>query len=279
MKPVDPSRLSLLVLDYSRPKELLQVLQSIKRHVKCDHEVVVHSNGGHQGHCIQYYDTGLCDRLILNKLNNGAGRGCVDLFNYCLTDYAIYLEGDQPLIRDVTEEEWRRWAKALEVGTAAPVASMVGRVTHGNFSQRAFFAHVPSYRELARSMPNGGPGTDRKHDTNEYWMQQHILENGLILFAPPAVVIDMGLWSVNENADGSVWLHETDRRGLWLIRGPVKEKAAYPSLSDAEWAQLLDYQVWPDGTIPEKDRAHSFIYWKERNHAEVVAELRKSYCA
>lgn len=277
MKPVDKDRLSILILDFNRPFQLRQTLESIKHYVLTDYQVIVHANGGKQDYHIQLYNEGLIDKLILNKLNNGAGWGCTDLFNYCNTEFAIYLESDQPFIRLLDDSEIKKWKFLLNSTDNVHFISLVGGVTGGNFSQRAFFTKVPFYKELSLSMPNGGPGTNREQETNEGFVQKYILETGSFLFSPPAVVKDMGLFSICENPDGSVWAHTTDARAVYLIRGPVVDKFSYPNFNDEEWKVVLESQVWSDGAIPEKDKPHSFIYWKDRKEAEFVHNLRKEY--
>lgn len=277
MEPVNKDRLSFLVLDYNRPVELRKTLSSIRERVKIsDYQIIVHANGGEQSYHIEYYKQGLIDKLILNKWNNGAGYGCSDLFNYCNTEWAFYLEGDQLFIRDFTDEELAKWKKSFN-SPKVKFISPVGLATGGQFTQRAFFTNVPFYKELAKNMPNGGPGYYKDRDTNEHFVQVYIEQNDLILVTPATLCIDLGCYSVNENPDGSVWLHRTDTRAVALVRGPVKEKWNYPNFSDQEWENVILGEFWEDFKIPEKDKPHSFIFWKDSNDAETLESLKNEF--
>lgn len=274
MIPVDKERLSFLVLDYNRPNELKQTLESIRLFCKVDHQIIVHANGGEQSYHLEYYRDGLIDKLILNKFNNGAGYGCSDLFNYCNTDWACYLEGDQPLVRPLEKDEFNRWKYLYNTNDKIRFVSLVGLATAGNFSQRAFFTNVHFYRELSKQMPNGGPGFYKDLDTNEHFVQEYIMNKGLELFLPRMLVMDLGCYSVNSNPDDSVWLHRTDTRQVWLVKGPVKEKWNYPNFNDAEWDKVLAFQEWEDGEVPTKDKPHSFLHWKGFDDLATIKALR-----
>ena len=54
-----------------------------------------------------------------------------------------------------------------------------------------------------------------------------------------------------------MWKHRTDTKELWLVKGPVKQKAEFPFLSDEEWQEVLETQKW-EGRIPERELPHSF---------------------
>lgn len=275
MIPVDKNLLSFLVLDYNRPNELKQTLKSLQQFCRVPYQVIVHANGGNQDYHVDYYNEGLMDKLILNQLNNGAGYGCSDLFNYCNTEWACYLEGDQPLIRTLEVEEFSRWKNIIINNSNIKFVSLVGLATAGNFSQRAFFTNVEFYRNLSKEMPNGGPGYYKDLDTNEHFVQEYHLKNNLELLSPKMLVMDLGCYSVNENPDGSQWLHRTDSRQVWLIKGPVKEKWNYPNFNDQEWEKVLAFQAWEDGETPARDKPHSFFYWRGMDDQATVKELRQ----
>jgi hypothetical protein len=251
--------LSFLLLDYNRPNELNMVLNSIKSHVKLNYQIIVHANGGEQNYHIDLYKNNLITKLILNKENNGAGFGSIDLFNYCNTDYAFYIEGDQTFIRDFTKEELNLWKSKIEKDNYEFI-SPIGNATQGEFSQRAFFTKTLFYRQLSLNMPCGGPGPYCEKNTNENFTQKYLLNTNKLYNVNPPLCTDMGCFSRCINPDKSEWLHRTDTKQHWLIKGPVKEKYVYPQFNEEEWEKILNQQEW-NGEIPEKLKTCSFVYW------------------
>jgi hypothetical protein len=250
---------SFLLLDYNRPNELSMVLNSIRKYVKLNYQIIVHANGGQQDYHYEMYNKGLFNKLILNKENNGAGYGAVDLFNYCNTDYGFYIEGDQTFLRNFEREELDLWISKIEK-EGYEFISPIGMATQGNFSQRAFFANTLRYRELALEMPCGGPGPYSARETNESFTQKYLQKTKKLVNVDPPLCMDMGCFSCNINPDGSEWLHRTDTKQHWLTKGPVKEKHVYPQFNDQEWEQVLRDQKW-NGEIPERLKNCSFVHW------------------
>lgn len=251
--------LSFLILDYNRPNELEMVINSIRKYVKVNYQVIVHANGGEQKYHYEMYNAGLINKLILNKENNGAGYGAVDLFNYCNTEYGFYIEGDQTFIRNFEKKELESWISKIEK-EGYEFVSPIGAATQGNFSQRAFFTNTISYRKLALEMPCGGPGPYSARETNESFTQKYLQKNKKLVNIDPPLCMDMGCFSYNTNPDGSEWLHRTDTKNHWLVKGPVKEKHVYPQFNDIEWAKVLEEQKW-NGDVPEKLKSCSFVHW------------------
>lgn len=250
---------SFLILDYNRPNELQMVIESIKKHVKLNYQIIVHANGGKQDYHYDLYQRNIINKLILNKENNGAGYGSVDLFNYCNTKYAFYIEGDQVIVRDFHKDEFNTWVSKIEKENYEFI-SPVGMATQGNFTQRAFFTDTMLYRELAKNMPCGGPGPYSDKDTNENFTQQYLQKNNKLVNINPPLCLDMGCFSYNINPDGSEWLHRTDTKEHWLVKGPVVSKHPYPQFNDSEWQSVLNTQLW-NGGIPEKLKECSFKHW------------------
>lgn len=251
---------SFLILDYNRPNELNMVLKSIKDHVKLNYQIIIHANGGQQNYHYELYSKGLIDKLILNKHNNGAGFGSIDLFNYSNTDYSFYIEGDQTFLRDFTKEELLNWKNKIEV-EGYEFISPIGHATQGEFSQRAFFTNTLFYRKLSLEMPCGGPGPYCDRNTNENFTQKYLKDTNKLLNINPPLCTDMGCFSRCINPDGSEWLHRTDTKNHWLVKGPVKEKYVYPQFNESEWEEVLANQKW-EGKIPEKLKSCSFVYWQ-----------------
>jgi hypothetical protein len=252
--------LSFLILDYNRPNELMMVLDSIKKRVKLNYQIILHANGGEQEYHYNLYIKGLINKLILNKENNGAGFGVVDLFNYCNTDYGFYIEGDQVFLRDFTKEEHDQWKYKIE-NEGYEFISPIGMATQGEFSQRAFFTSTLLYRKLSLEMPCGGPGPYCEKNTNENFIQKYLKNTNKLLNIKTPLCMDMGCFSRCINPDKSEWLHRTDTKEHWLVKGPVLRKYVYPQFNDIEWEQVLKNQKW-DGGIPEKLKSSSFIYWE-----------------
>jgi len=250
---------SFLILDYNRPNELRMVLESIKNRVKLKYQIIVHANGGEQNYHYEMYKNKEFDKLILNRENNGAGFGSVDLFNYCNTEYAFYIEGDQTFLRDFTREEFNNWKNKIE-NEGYEFISPIGEATQGEFSQRAFFTKTLSYRKLSLEMPCGGPGPYSDRNTNENFTQNYLKNTNKLFNTRPALCTDMGCFSRCINPDGSEWLHRTDTKHHWLVKGPIKEKYVYPQFNDQEWEEVLKDQKW-EGKIPEKLKSCSFVYW------------------
>ncbi len=101
----EKAKVSILVLDFMRPVESELCLQSLKQNLKFKAPIIYLSNGGDQDYVWDFYKNGLIDKLILNKENTGLGFGTTDLFKICDTEYAIYVQCDQFLGREYTEEE------------------------------------------------------------------------------------------------------------------------------------------------------------------------------
>ena len=273
--------LSFLLLDFNRPFELQEVIKSIKKHVKFNPQIIVNSNGGKQDYVIDLYNQKHIHKLILNREGNGAGYGSSELFRYCNTDFAFYIESDQVFVRDFTIEDLNAFKDKVTYDPQCKIVNPVGRATNGEFTQRAFFCNTLWYNDIIKDAENGGPGPYKNRNTNENFLQNYLKNNNLTQYIEDQpLVVDLGCYSVNESPDGSKWVHRTDSKQLWLLKGPVVEKYVYPNnFSENEWKQLLETQVWPDGQIPENDRNSSFVHWRfhpdfEKNYIEY---LRKSF--
>jgi hypothetical protein len=271
--------LSFLILDFNRPFELQEVIKSIKKHVKFDHQIILNSNGGKQDYAIDLYNQKYINKLILNNEGNGAGYGVSELFRYCNTDWAFYMESDQIFVRDFTIEDLNAYIDLINYHDPVKFVNPVGMATGGKFTLRSFFTNTNFFNEIMKEAPNNGPGPyfNRSEDTNESFIQNWLTTNNKLSYVEQqALVVDLGRFSVNQIADGSVWLHTTDTKQLWLLKGPVKEKnTRYPNFTDEEWNKVLETQTWPDGQIPEKEKFSSFKHWNfnpefEKNYIEYL---------
>lgn len=254
----------LLILDYNRPKELKTLLESLKKYANFDKKVVVLNNGGER-YADEYLESGLCDKVINNKINVGCGLGSIQLFSQCESEFAFYLQCDHELICFINEESVDIFKKMINSGEYFYV-DLAGDQGHGVYSDRAHFIKREDFLLINKQGGGVGPLSDLKWTEED--IQDHMRENGLKFYSvygylpsgtnPIAPFLDCGKESVRENSDGSQWRHRCDTKELWLIKGPVKEKSDYPKFTEEEWKLVLETQSWPDGQIPEKEKEHSF---------------------
>lgn len=263
-------KVSFLVLDYKKPQESRLLLESLKKHVKFAHKVIYLHNGL-ESYPQRYLEEGLIDQLIVTKDNDGLGLGTRNLFAACFSQYAIYVQNDQILGRDFTEEEFEYLISFLSsVGIASDgiTPSIVSISLAGApcgqdiYSERAHLISTHSYKSLEDLLPHGGAGPYHDKPWREGFIQAMYKKNNwkhFIYHAP--MFIDNGRRAIRLNPDGSLWEHFTDTKQLWLIHGPVKERFVYPYFTDEEWENVLKFQTWPNGKIPEKEIKNSFHVW------------------
>lgn len=266
------NKVSYLVLDFNRQAESHLCLSSLRENTKFECPIIYLSNGGHQDYVWEFYKQGLIDKLILNKENMGLGFGTTDLFKNCNSEWAIYVQNDQFLGREYTEEELNKQIKTIEDSldiyltgdNQKPLItsmSLAGDQCQGKYSERAHLIKTEFYNRIPNK-PNGGAGPYHHIEWNEGYIQKHYEQNNLQHFIWPDVLFgDNGCWSMRTNPDGSIWRHRTDTKQAYLVQGPVKEKYVYPKFTDNEWADVLATQKWPDGQIPENEKKDSFKVW------------------
>lgn len=267
------NKISYLVLDYMRPVESELCLRSLRENTKFDCPIIYLSNGGRQDYVFKFYEEGLIDKLILNKENEGLGYGTTDLFKICKSKYAIYVQNDQYLGREYTEEELDKQIETLIDSKMHMIKrrledlpnicsiSLAGDQCQGKYSERAHIIETHFYNSI-KTKPNGGAGPYHHVEWNEGFIQKFYEEKHLTHYIWPDILFgDNGAWAYRKNPDGSEWRHRTDHKTLWLIKGPVKEKYVYPKFNDEEWADVLATQTWEDGKIPEQEKKDSFKVW------------------
>jgi len=260
-------KVSFLVLDYKKPIESRLLLESIRRHVKFPHKVIYLHNGYSQYSNI-FLQESLIDQLIVTADNDGLGLGTRNLFAACFSPFAIYVQNDQILGRDFTEEELGYLISFLGVETSddktIKSVSLAGDPCHGTYSERAHLIERYTYFEWEHQymMPHGGAGPYHDIQWREGYIQSLYKKYGWLhhIYHSP-MFIDNGRSANRQNPDGSEWKHFPDTKQLWLLKGPVKEKFVYPYFTDKEWQEVLDTQKWPDGKIPEKEVENSFHVW------------------
>lgn len=198
-------KVSFLILDYNKPEETSVCLRSIRENVKFNnYEVVFLSNGGKQDYVMEHYNNGLIDRLILNKRNSGCGGGTNALYNYCDTDFFLYVQNDQYLHRQFTLPELDALVNKLQEGYAT--VDLSGGAGHRDkFSERAFF----STASVINANPEKGYGGPGPFETNTMWSEEmtrmYLDKNGLKVFHDwPILFANMGRFTVREDKDGKV---------------------------------------------------------------------------
>ena len=259
-------KVSILVLDYNKPEESRLCLESVQEHCKFEKEVVFYSNGGEQDYAIDFYKEGLIDKLVLSKSNWGLGIGTTDLLQLCRTEFFIYLQNDQFFFREMNDNDLSILKYLLATYKEYGCISLAGSPCGEDiYSDRCHFGNTHFFRDMDKwgeSFPDGGCGPyfSGSSTYNENFIQRYFKEHNLLAPAGSPFVQDNGKWSFRENADSSQWKHRTDTKELWLIKGPVKEKAGFPFLSDEEWDEVLETQKW-EGKIPKAELTHSFKCW------------------
>lgn len=257
-------KVSYLALDYCRPTESRLCLESIRKHTKFPHEVIFLCNGGeNQQYAVDLYKAGLIDKLILRKENGGLGIGTLDLFRYCDSEYSIYFQSDQILIRDFLEDELNSLKRVLERPYIGAV-SIAGNQGNGIYSERAHIVKTDFYN----SIPNksiGGAGPYHHLIWNEEVIQKYFKDNKLDFYIWEEMLVgDNGCYAVRQNPDGSKWTHRCDTKQALHLSGEIKEKYIYPKFTDEEWDFVIKNQKWPMWKIPSQELNHSFVYFKPK---------------
>ena len=248
---------SYLILDFNRPEEGKILLESLKIFAQHEKEVIYLVNGGESDYAYNFYKEGLIDTLIIKKYGDGGGFGQTDLFRYCKTKFAFFVQVDQKLIRPITEYDINSFIESLNFGYKC--IDLNGDQSRRDvWTDRVHFINVEFFNSLG-PFPNFGPGLDNGL-WNEKYLQDKFIENGyLISHQYPLYFQDMGVWSVRQAGD-AIYKHRTDLKSLFVIKKPTFKTEVYPPLNSLEWEIMLKGE-WIDGTIPEKWREYSFRCW------------------
>jgi hypothetical protein len=252
-----------LLLDYQRPKEARNLLESIKSHSHFDYEVTYLSNGGNQDYVKSLKSEGLIDTLLLNPRNIGCGAATMQLFANCKSTYAFYIQVDHVLAGSITQDGINQFISLLkDQNVACPAGlprpdgyscvDLAGDQANpkGSYSERAQFINVEFYNSIPKSI--GGPGPWNQIRWTEKCVQDYFIKNDLkIAHISPILFRDTGQWSVRSNPDGSQWRQRSDTKQLWMLKAPT-QKYSWPLFTDEEWEAVLRTKEWKDGDIPSR---------------------------
>lgn len=263
--------LTFLVLDYRKEAETRQCLLSIREHTKFPHKIIYLHNGNDETYPYELFKEGLLDQIIQTKKNSGLGIGTRDLFAASFSPYSYYLQNDQYLSRDFTQEEFDQIKSMIGSGRVSPedgsawtVASvdLAGGVCGlHTYSERAHITATDFYKYLEREHTLSFHGAGPYH--NGMWREEQLqklyrAQKWLHFTYESRMVVDNGHRAIRQNPDGSKWEHKADTRELRLLSGPVSQKHVYPNFTDAEWSEVIRLQSWPEWKIPEKDIPYSY---------------------
>lgn len=253
--------LTVLVLDFRKEDETRACLESLRAHLKIPHKIVLLDNGGGQDYPWGLYREGLCDVLISKRVGRGGGYGQTDLFRWCDTRFALFVQQDQVLVHDIDQPTFDHLSALLASGQYDCVDLNGDQSGKGIWTDRAHLIETAFFNSLG-PFPNGGPGLDAV-PWNEAYLQRVFAERGYkIAHVTPAVFADCGKWSVREAGDG-LYRHRCDQKGLWVLRRPTHRTEVYPPLNESEWRTMLAGE-WIDGAVPEAWKPHSFTvkHWE-----------------
>jgi hypothetical protein len=254
---------SFLVLDYKKKEECTLCIQSIKKLVQFPYEIVLLDNGGNEDYVFDLYRNGLVDTLISKRNGMGGGFGQSDLFRWCDTEYAFFIQSDQFLNFELTEEHLAYFIALLNNGYNC-IDLNGDQSNRGVWTDRAHFMKTDFFNSLG-PFPNGGPGPFHHLPWNERYLQDKFQEsNYSIAHIKPAVFKDNGVFTVREISGGLLKMR-TDTKQVWWLKNPV-EKYIFPEMYDDEWEKSIN-GTWVDGTTPRKYIENNSVFncWGDRN--------------
>lgn len=260
-----------MVLDYAKPKQTKDCLQSIKEKLTAEHETILLTNGISErkilgektlDYAVDFVFNGMADQLIFNRQNNGCGNGTDQLFRSANTEWALYVQNDQQLVQLLTQGMINGFIDFLtERPEFLSIDLAGGQAGVNTYSERAHFINVKRYLEIFRGIKGqiGGPGPFNFNKYSEEYVQEYCKENKLNIAVGPRVFADCGVTSIREIGDG-IYEHRCDTKQLWIHKNPTYKTAAYPPFNDEEWELALNGK-WINGTIPIQWKPHSFQVW------------------
>lgn len=270
MHDYNEPELSILVLDFAKPKESRLCLESIKQHVKFPVKVIYLHNGPAE-YALDFYREGLIDQFIQSKVNNGLGVGTRDLVGNCFSQYFMMLQNDQIICRDFEYREFEMIVdtigKSFQTKTVASVG-LAGHVAGQNiYSERCHIMETAFYKEMERMIPlsAGGAGPYHHQIWREEQIQKHYREDNFIhAVSSYPLVTDNGVWTIRDVAGGRVKMR-TDTKAVWWLKKP-SETYIFPEMSEEEWIDAI-LGNWKDGTIPKAylEKNQSFNCWGEQS--------------
>lgn len=251
---------SFLCLGFRKPLETRLCLESIRDHAKVPCQVILLDNGSRESDALDMHQDGLCDVLISKTNGRGGGVGQTDLFRYCDTRYAYFVQSDQILKHDITPEVQARFISALE-GGARCIDLNGDQSGSGRWTDRAHFIDVQWFNSLA-PFPNGGPGPLHELRWNENYLQEVFDSLGNpIAHVRPVFFADNGVTTVRELPCGGIVRMRTDTKAVWWIK-PPSSPYVFPEHTTDEWVAAIRGE-WVGGTVPQiyLDRGASFNHW------------------
>ncbi len=256
--------LTYLVLDFRKEKETRRCLESVKKHTRFSHKIIYLHNGAGVDYPYEFFREGLIDQFIQTKTNSGLAIGSRNLFAASFSPWSFYLQNDQTLKRDFTQDEFDEIKRMIGVALQSPedgsawtvrsvdlAGGMAGLHT---YSERAHIVPTAFYKKMEEAGLNyRGAGPYNEHPWREKQIQDFYKEQRFLHYTYSQVLVnDDGDTSIRENPDGSIWQHHADTNGVRLVKGPIKEKNDYPPFTDAEWEHVLKNQSWPEWQVPER---------------------------
>ena len=111
-------KLSVLVLDYCKPRETRLCLESLRANLHVPCKIIYQDNGGGptQDYVWQLYKNGLCDVLISKVNGEGGGVGQTDLFRFADTPYSLFVQSDQIMQLGLDERVLDQFTLMLDNG-------------------------------------------------------------------------------------------------------------------------------------------------------------------
>lgn len=253
-------KVSFLILDYRKEAETRLCLESIRRHAKIPHKIIYLDNGGREQYPWSFYQEGLCDVLISKYDGGGGGVGQTDLFRYCDTRFAYFIQSDQMLTQDITENIQDHFEYALDNGFRC--LDLNGDQSGKRiWTDRAHMIDVGFFNSLA-PFPRGGPGPYH----TERWVENYLQEvfrrpENRILHVKPTLFADNGKTTIRELPCGGIVMMRTDTKAVSWLKAPMKPYI-FPEHTEDEWAAAIAGE-WVAGTVPSVylSRGESFKHW------------------
>lgn len=262
MKEYKKPTVSIVILDFNRPKESELLLHSLKLNVKFDNEIIYVSNGGEQSYIQESYKNGQIDILLLCRDNLGTGIGTKRGFQAASGDYIMYVQVDQWLARPIDQDQINQMIEFLEKHPECFYIDLAGNQGNGNPSERALFINRKKYLDIPDlEFAYGGPGPFAHIAWSEKGLQDYMEREKLVFASAGRIFYDNGKDSVRDYPCGGQIKQETDTKKLYILK-PIKERVNFPNLklTDEEWNQILSGK-WINGTVPELHKGSSFVAW------------------
>lgn len=254
-----------LILDYNRPEEAVNLLNSIRSNSKFNYKITYLDNGSSARYSEQFKTNGLVDNLIVNNKNTGCGAGTIQLFAQSFADYVFYIQVDQLQLATINDNFIASMVSLIE-NDGYSYIDLSGDQGHGNYSERAQFISPQFYNSIPKSI--GGPGPWSEIKWTEECIQNYIKDNNLkyksiyINYNSKnyPIFADCGKWSIRQEKDGTVWKHRTDTKTVSIVSGDIKRKHTYYPFSEDQWNKILTTKKC-ENMVPDGWKNHVFKHW------------------